>query len=136
MKLVINGVGFGVDGKYDFPDPDSLKHSELRLIKRESGVRSGEIMAALQAADTDLLVCFALIALGRAGKTVQSELLWESEVGSVDVELEEADVSPPEPPPDSDESRSGPSASSSSSTDAAGDQSQASEIQSPSGSPG
>lgn len=137
-KVVIEDIP-GVNGSYDF-NLDRFTNGELRLIKREANVRAGEIEEALQAGDNDVLVCFALIALKRAGRDIPPEALWEAEAGSITIDTadEEAedDASPPETGPVSNESENGPTASSSPSSSGDGEASPEATTLSPTGSHG
>jgi hypothetical protein len=91
--LVVKGV-LGLDGEYDADlDFDALTNNELRVIKRLSGVRLGELRDALKASDTDVLVAFSVVWLTRAGKNpdVVEELLWAAPVGAIDLVVTEED---------------------------------------------
>ena len=110
MKLTVKDTP-PLDGDYeaDF-DIGRLKNDELRVIKRISGVRAGELQEALKAGDNDLLIAYAVVFLTRAGKDpdMAEQLLWEVPVGSIDFdttaeELAEqkkldADARPPDSP--------------------------------------
>lgn len=122
-KVKIAEVGRGIDGEYEI-DLGRFTNAELRLIKRESGVRAGEIEEAFRAMDNDLLVCFGIIALQRAGRLVDQEALWEADAGNISLDLsdlEEDDDSPPAQEPASNASESGPIASSSQSSSDSGE---------------
>lgn len=123
-QIVVTGVSPAVDGSYDLPTLEALTHGDLRLIKRESGVRAGEIEEAFAAGDSDLLVALTLVALKRSGKEIPAELLWESELGAIDVRVGDEDV-PPAQTPDSDASESGQPESSGPSSSEPGEPSQA-----------
>ena len=122
-QIVIKDVAPAVDGSYDLPTLETLTHGDLRLIKRESGVRAGEIEEAFAAGDSDLLVALTLVALKRSGKEIPPELLWEAELGAIDVEV--GDEVPPALTPDSNGSESGQPASSGASSSESGESSQA-----------
>lgn len=95
-SVVIKGVP-GVDGSYEL-ELGRFTLGELRIIKKEAGVRAGEIEDAMRAGDTDLLVAFALIALKRAGRDVASERLWEADSGGIELDLsDEAEGEEPTP---------------------------------------
>lgn len=106
-KIRIRGGGFDEEL---YLDAGSFTNRELHLIKKETGVRAGELEEAFQAGDSDLLVALAYIALQRAGRDVPIDVLWELEAGAIDPDLseEEADADPPQSRPDSDASVSGP----------------------------
>lgn len=116
-KILIDGVGRGVDGEYEF-DHTTFKQREYHLIKTVAGVRALEIEEALNAGDLDMVVAFAKIALERAGKgDVPLDVLWEADVGQLtwdpgDAEDDEELVDlPPAQEPASSESDSGHTAS-------------------------
>jgi len=97
-EIIIEDIP-GLIGSYEL-DLSRFTNDELRLIKRESGVRAGEFEEALQAGDNDLLVCFALVALNRAGIVAAAERLWEADAGRIHIDLtseeEEDDAGPPD----------------------------------------
>ncbi len=95
-RIIISGVD-AYDGPYDF-DP-SFTNRELHTIKRLTGVRAGELGDALEAGDSDLLVALAAIAIVRAGKQLDENLLWDAEGGSITYEggIEEEDDADPPP---------------------------------------
>lgn len=94
-KLTVKGVP-PLDGDYPL-DVSTFTNRELHTIKEVSGVRAGELKAAMEAADNDLVVAFAIIVVRRAGKTVDPEQFWEADVGAITVDLtdEEAAERPP-----------------------------------------
>ncbi len=86
--LRVTGIA-RLDGDYD-ADISSFTQRELHLIKKESGVRAGEIQEAFEAGDSDLVVAIALIVLQRAGKGDASQYrdaVWDSDVGSITFDL-------------------------------------------------
>ena len=87
-------------GEYEL-DTTYFTNRELHIIKKESGVRAGELGAALEAGDNDLIVALALIALQRNGKMTSSsaESLWDLPAGRIILDAsdeDEVDASPPE----------------------------------------
>lgn len=101
---------FHIEGlpPFDGDHPIDLSYftnAELRTIKRLAGVRAGELEEAVAAGDNDLLVCFAVIALERAGRTMDEQainLLWAAPAGKIVLvagDEEEAGAGPPEPSP-------------------------------------
>jgi hypothetical protein len=84
------------DGEYDM-DYSTITNREFHTIKRISGVRAGEVDAALNAGDNDVIVAFTVIALQRAGHNVQEDAIWDAPVGRVSVINEKAEE--PERPP-------------------------------------
>lgn len=90
MVFQIRGIP-PYDGEYTLNG--GLKADELRLIKRVSGVRGGEIEAALEAGDYDVVVALAMIAVQRArpDDRVRQEPFDKSEIGAIDVVGDEAD---------------------------------------------
>lgn len=105
-NVVIKGVP-GLDGSYDL-ELGRFTLGELHTIKKEAGVRAGEIEDAIRAGDTDLLVAFALIALKRAGREIAAERLWEADSGDIELDLDDEDDEVESTPlgTDSDENRS------------------------------
>jgi hypothetical protein len=104
VKLIVKGTGL-LDGKYDADfNLDMLTNGEVRVIKRLSGVRLGEIQEALRAQDNDVLVAFGVIWLTRAGKdpAMVEQVLWNAPVGGwCDLDMEETTVEADARPPDS-----------------------------------
>lgn len=108
-KVKIEGGGL-IDGSYDL-DLGVFTNRELHIIKKETGVRAGELQDAFVAGDNDILVVLAHIASVRAGKDIPMDVLWAMEAGGITFDLTDEEVeedSPPESRPDSDESVSGP----------------------------
>lgn len=123
MKVAIDNVP-GLDGTYEFNDP--LTNDDYRFIKREAGVRAGELHEAMLAGDNDLAVCFAIIAIRRSGREFDPRLLWDAEAGhiTIDASDEEPDNNPPVSAPASDSSGSGQNGSSSPSSRSSGEANQ------------
>lgn len=122
-------------GEYPL-DLSFFTNRELHMIKKETGIRAGELFGAFDAGDTDLLVALAMIAIRRAGKgSPDADVLWELPAGKItlDVTDEDADAGPPAEVPD--ESSESDRASSSGSS-ASGESSQEPSSQSDSGNPG
>lgn len=105
-RIIIKGIP-PYDGEYPITF-DVLSMEELHTIKRISGVRAGEIREAIKAGDSDLVVAFAVIAMERAGKTVDEDVLWKSKGGAIDVAVakrpKDGEQSPPEVRPQTTES--------------------------------
>jgi hypothetical protein len=89
-KLKIAGVP-PLDGDYDL-DISAFTNRELHTIKEIAGVRAGELKAAMEASDNDLVVAFAVIVLRRAGKQVHPDQLWDAELGAISFEVGETEV--------------------------------------------
>lgn len=100
-KIKVSGVP-PWDGDYDFDG--NLKNRELHRIKKITGIRAGELVDALAAGDTDVLVALAVVVLERNDKHVDPEDLWNAEVGSIIYEAEEDE--PSSPPDESSPSES------------------------------
>lgn len=99
-KLKIENID-GLEGEYEF-DPSYFTNRELHLIKRETGIRAGELQDAVEAGDNDLVVTLAYIALLRAGKKLpNADMLWDASAGTITLDLEEEGEAegPPSPPP-------------------------------------
>lgn len=96
LKIKITGLLPAVDGDYQL-DESYFTNRELHLIKRETGVRAGELEEAFEAKDNDLLVVLAEVALARNGKTVPLDVLWDAKGGQITIEAvqQEADTDPP-----------------------------------------
>jgi hypothetical protein len=98
--MKIEGI-LGASGEYPFDlDERPFTSGELHLLKEISGVRAGELMEAMEAGDTDIMVALAMIVLNRHGKTVPLRLLWESTLGQLTFDFqsepeEEDDDVPP-----------------------------------------
>jgi hypothetical protein len=75
-----------LDGEYDF-NVGEFTHGDWHTIKKVSGVRAGEFMEALTAADTDVVVALAVIALEKAGKQTTVEYLWSAKGGQIRVDF-------------------------------------------------
>jgi hypothetical protein len=104
VNVTIEGV-FGLDGEWPI-DTTYFTNRELHEIKKISGVRAGELSEALEAGDSDLIVCIAHIALARNGKTLPIDALWEAEAGKIRIEPVEQEVAGEAVPPPSDGSGS------------------------------
>ena len=109
-RIVIKGIGV-FDGEYPLDlEEQWFNAAELHIVKRMAGVRQGEMEEALAAADNDILVSFAVIAVRRSGKFQKHQLaqfedmLWEADSRSIDfiVDAKEEDVSPPASRPESE----------------------------------
>ena len=83
-------------GSYELAT-DGFTGDELHEIKKISGVRAGELSEAITAGDYDLVVAFAVIALRRAGVTVDPAQIMAATVGSITV-IPDEEVEPVRPP--------------------------------------
>lgn len=88
-SIIVNGRSYGV--------PESYTYREMGLIKRLSGLRSGEITDALRAGDTDLIVALAIIAMRREGSDVTEDEMLDMDVSAIDFDAGEPE---PETPKD------------------------------------
>jgi hypothetical protein len=96
--LTIEGV-LGFNGEYPL-DISYFTNRELHLIKKESGVRAGELTEAFAAGDNDLMVCIAAIVVWRkTGTEPNMAAFWDAEAGKFTFNMEE-----PETEEDDDES--------------------------------
>lgn len=94
MKVILAGVA-PWDGMYAFDD-FNLTNRELHRIKEVSGIRAGELIEALEANDRAAFVGFAMVILGRHGKTVDPDDLWDGDASSIRIDLDpEPDAGPP-----------------------------------------
>lgn len=83
-SIIVNGRSYGV--------PESYTYREMGLIKRLSGLRSGEITDALRAGDTDLIVALAIIAMRREGSDVSEDEMLDMDVSAIDFDPGEAET--------------------------------------------
>lgn len=81
-KIVIKNQP-GLDGSYDL-ELGTWDFDEFRIIKKEAGVRAGEIEEAMRAGDSNLIVAYAIIALKRAGRDVVPERLWKANIEDIE----------------------------------------------------
>ena len=98
------------DGEYEISLEQFFNGDELHFIKKRSGVRAGELEEAFRAGDYDVILGIAVIAMERAGVTVDPDVIWKAQLGKIEfIADEEADAGPPAstPPPANDERRSG-----------------------------
>jgi len=105
MQITIEGVPL-FDGTYDLDLSVPFNGRELHLIKELAGVRLGEIPAALEADDYDVLIAITAITLTRNGKLQKNaalraaqEILMEAPAGSIRADFTdtvEDDAEPPE----------------------------------------
>jgi hypothetical protein len=101
LQLTLKDTG-GWDGVYTL-EIETFNGREWHLIKDVAGVRMGEFDDAIAAADYDLIVAFATIAIVRDGKVKKdqarrlAEELMELDTGSIEVALV-AEVEPDGPP--------------------------------------
>lgn len=90
------------DGDWEL-DPERFTNSDLRTIKKISGLRPPEVMEALYSDDVELVVAFAVIALDKAGKRPDERILWDAKTGKIslvfDEEEAEDDADPPSQTP-------------------------------------
>lgn len=118
IRFTITGVA-PFDGTHDLDIPErEFNLRELHIIKGLAGVRAGELDAAIDAKDSDIMLAFVVIALIRTGR-IQTEkwhrvgeLFLDAPAGAVQVEIletEEPEADTPVPPtlPLSDEPPSG-----------------------------
>lgn len=103
--LKITNVG-SYTGEYEFDWAFTTR--EHHEIKQISGLRPTEYLDALMNGDAGFRVAVAATVLGRAGKTVDVETLWEAELKQLWIKLdEESDPDPPAEASLSSESSSG-----------------------------
>jgi hypothetical protein len=107
-RIVIEGMPrFNGEYPVDLTDrPFTMR--EFHLIKKISGARAGELIDAMAAGDTDVIVALAVIALIRNQKIGKeqalpvSEALLESDIGSI-VYLGDEEAEPVPPPSETGE---------------------------------
>lgn len=83
MKVIIDGT--------DYPVPETFTYEELRLVKQATGLRPGELLEAIALADPDAAIGFAIVVLHRAGELRDWRKLLKKDVGSIILDLEQAD---------------------------------------------
>lgn len=95
-KIVLTNV-YNLDGEYDLELV--FTHRDFHTIKQIAGVRANEVMDSINAGDMDVLVALAAIALRRANKQFVVNQLWDTEAGSITLDLtaeeQEAEANPP-----------------------------------------
>lgn len=97
-KLIVTETP-GLDGEYEAEfDIGALTNRELRTIKKISGVTAGKLGEALRDGDNDLLIAYAVVFLGRAGKDedMAEALLWDAPVGALQFDMTDTDEVPDE----------------------------------------
>jgi hypothetical protein len=105
--LTVRDVDETINGEYKFdaiamlglhgPSPEALTMGELHQIKKQTGLRAGELTEALVAGDTDAYVGLATIVLERGGKTFDHDLLWNAPHGNIEIDF--AKRNPEKSPP-------------------------------------
>lgn len=104
--LIVEGLD-GLSGRYEFDivamltegSPDCLTNREAHKVKQMTGIRAGELMDAMTAGDSDVLVALAWVVLTRRGKRVDEEVLWDSPMGSgFSFDIAKRQVDDPDPP--------------------------------------
>jgi len=89
-KVIITDAG-SLNGESPL-ELDSFTNRDLNIIKREAGVRAGEMQEAVRRGDNDLFVALAMIALRRAGREpLTSDALWDLDVGKIIIDVTEDD---------------------------------------------
>lgn len=103
------------NGEYEL-DLSFFTNRELHIIKKETGIRGGELYESFDAGDTDLLVALAMIAIRRSGKgNPDAEALWELPTGKITLDVtDEGDAGPPAEAPSESSENAGASSSASS----------------------
>ncbi len=137
MAKVIVESGDVYNGEYEL-DLSFFTNRELHIIKKETGIRAGELYEAFDVADTDLLVVLAIIAIRRkTGETADSNALWELPAGKITLDVSgEDDASPPDEASIAPPETSGGDAASLSDSSVNGESSQEPSPPSASGNPG
>lgn len=90
-KLIIEGIA-PYDGEYEL-DSSYFTFRERHTIKRISGARGAEIVDALEAGDSDVVMALAVIAISRTGTQPDENMLWDGR-GTVRLEMEDEPVPP------------------------------------------
>ncbi len=92
-KLTVDGIP-AYNGTYDI-DLSYFTNAELHLIKKETGLRAGELSEAFAAGDNDLMVAIAAIAIWRKNRDQPNMApLWDAESGKFTFEMAEAEDEP------------------------------------------
>lgn len=105
MKVVIKNVP-PYDGEYPL-DLSHMTNREVSTIKRISGYTPLEWEAAGDRGDTDIIIAFAVVALTRTGRflpKVQEDVLWDSDMGKIDISTDDEEADAESPPPVSEPS--------------------------------
>jgi hypothetical protein len=82
------------EGERRYPIPETFTYREIGTIKRVSGIRAGELEAALAAGDVDVIVALAVICATRAGETVTAADFENLDFGAIGIEGEDEDPTP------------------------------------------
>lgn len=100
MKVVIQNVP-PYDGEYPL-DLSHMTNREVSTIKRISGYTPLEWGDAGDRGDSDIIIAFAVVALTRTGRflpKVNEDVLWDADMGRIDIDTsddeEAAEASPP-----------------------------------------
>ena len=84
-----------------YPLDLSFNFRDFREIKRITGIRAAEVMEALEAGDLDIVVALASIALRKAGVQHDPEVLFDAQIGSIEIDFGEEEAEVVEDPPTS-----------------------------------
>ena len=121
MDVIITNLDRSIDGEWTLELP--LDFEEYHEIKRLTGLRSNELQEAFAAGDLDLNLAWAWLALRRAGRQVNVDILWKAKAGQIllrfpEPEPEKKEVVPPgvDPPQSLPDEPGGNGASSESET--------------------
>ena len=92
ISLVIENLAAPLDGTYEFDL--NFTNRECHQIKEMSGVRAGELTEALLSNDRAAIVGVAVVLLGRAGKHVDPDDIWDTAAASVRLLISDDDAAP------------------------------------------
>ena len=97
-QVTIDGL-LALDGTYQLDL--TFTHRDFRTIKTMTGLRSSEVMDAIENGDTDIFVALAAIAVRRAGVDFNPDNLWDLPIGGLTLdftedEAEDVEETPPQ----------------------------------------
>lgn len=101
-KVVVKGIAPQIDGEYDLVTVDLWTHDEWHRVKKLTGLKVSDFVAANdeQEADADVLFALGVIACERAGKMNPERLLKLGRLGQIDVVAAEEEGGEEESPPE------------------------------------
>jgi len=83
---------FDIDGRtYEMPEFDSLTFREAKLMKQNTGLTMGRMLAAFEEMDSEVILALALVAIRRQDGSVDVEALYDLPINKVQLVVPEAD---------------------------------------------
>lgn len=81
--------------RLELPDLADITNNEMRVFKRASGLRLGEIQEAVETGDNDIVIGLLAVALQREDGRVDIDALLNDKIGAITVVVEEDEKVPP-----------------------------------------